>query len=154
MTFWTVSAIIKVAIICKGGGKRDYTMNKNPNMSGLKHFTAETAKQAGRNGGINSGKSKRKKKKVAEYLEILLNLDMPESDAKEQLKKLGVEDENLSMEMYIAFATLMNTAQKGTVTELEKLRDLKGETAGTDDAVETDPFSVAVIELEQGGDSE
>ena len=42
-----------------------------------------------RKGGQKSGEVRRQKKAMKETMKMLLNLDLPESDARENLKQLG-----------------------------------------------------------------
>src|SRR5690625_3014080 len=49
----------------------------------------EEAKKNGSKGGKKSGEVRRQKKAMKETMKMLLSLDMPECDGKEELKQLG-----------------------------------------------------------------
>ena len=76
---------------------------------------SERAREAGRKGGINSGKAKRKRREMRETLEILLNMPIDKGTCKdiEQLKNLKeLKGKNITAQDAIVFA-LMKTALGG-----------------------------------------
>ena len=82
----------------------------NQNLKG-----SERAREAGRKGGINSGKAKRKRREMRETLEILLNMPIDKGTCKdiEQLKNLKeLKGKNITAQDAIVFA-LMKTALGG-----------------------------------------
>ena len=52
------------------------------------------ARERGKKGGQKSGETRRQKKAMKETMKMLLSLDMPDCEGKEELKQLGLEDED------------------------------------------------------------
>lgn len=94
----------------------------------IKRLTPEEARERGRNGGIASGKAKRKKKAMKETLEVLLSLNMENGDAVD-LEKLqsfaGIRGENVNVQEAILLKQIMK-AIKGDTRAAEYIRDTSG----------------------------
>lgn len=86
----------------------------------------EKASINGRKGGIASGEAKRRKKNMKECLELLLSLDVKNPKVREQLAKLGVEDEQMTNEMAMMVSAL-NKATKGDIQAMNFVRDTSGQ---------------------------
>ena len=55
--------------------------------------TSEQASEAGKKGGVASGEARRRKKMMRQQMEILLELPIKSKRIKEQLKELGIDDD-------------------------------------------------------------
>ena len=95
----------------------------------------EEAKKNGSKGGKRSGEVRRQKKAMKETMKMLLSLDMPECDGKEELKQLGLEDEDLTLQTGI----LINQVKKALAGNLDSakfVRDTSGEYIGSEEEKE------------------
>lgn len=77
-------------------------------------------------GGKASGEARRRKKNMKECLELLLSLDVKNPKVREQLAKLGVEDEQMTNEMAMMVSAL-NKATKGDIQAMNFVRDTSGQ---------------------------
>lgn len=75
--------------------------------------SGEQAASAGRKGGINSGKSKRKKKTLAAMAQTFAALPVPDN-TKKQLTALGIENEDAVHQMALV-AAMFAAGEKGNV---------------------------------------
>lgn len=75
--------------------------------------SGEQAANAGRKGGINSGKSKRQKKTLATMAQTFAELPVPEKVQK-QLEELGVSKEDAIHQMALV-AAMFSAGEKGNV---------------------------------------
>jgi hypothetical protein len=91
-----------------------------------RELTSEEATEMGKRGGIASGKARREKKLMREQLEILLNLPIKNTKVKEQLKHLGLEDDEMTNQMALITA-MYQKALKGDVQAFNTLRDTSGQ---------------------------
>lgn len=75
------------------------------NVDNLIPFTSEQsqeeAKKNGRKGGIASGKARRKRKAIAETLNILMSQKVKEKKSKTKLKNLGISSEDQDLQMLL-----------------------------------------------------
>ena len=68
-----------------------------PNEQNLIPFNKRTEseqREQARKGGQKSGEVRRQKKAMKETMKMLLSLEMPESEGKEKLRELGIEDKD------------------------------------------------------------
>lgn len=86
----------------------------------------EEVRENGRKGGINSGETRRKKKLMKDQIELLLSLPLKDKNAKDRLKKLGIDGDNLDNQMVIIIS-MWQKALKGDVKAFNTLRDTVGE---------------------------
>lgn len=86
----------------------------------------EQAKINGRKGGKASGEARRKNKNMKECLKILLSLDVKSPKAREQLKALGIDDEEMTNQMAL-MVSMLNKALKGDKGCAEFIRDTSGQ---------------------------
>lgn len=77
-------------------------------------------------GGKASGEARRRKKNMRECLQLLLSLDVKNPKVREQLAKLGVEDEQMTNEMAMMVSAL-NKATKGDIQAMNFVRDTSGQ---------------------------
>ena len=86
----------------------------------------EQAKINGRKGGKASGEARRKNKNMKECLKMLLSLDVKSPKAREQLKALGIDDEEMTNQMAL-MVSMLNKALKGDKGCAEFIRDTSGQ---------------------------
>lgn len=96
------------------------------NLVSLADRTTEEKREIGIKGGKASGEARRRKKNMRECLELLLSLDVKNSKVREQLAKLGVEDEQMTNEMAMMVSAL-NKATKGDIQAMNFVRDTSGQ---------------------------
>ena len=77
-------------------------------------------------GGIASGKARRKKKLIKDNIELLLSLPIKSTKTKEQLKQLGIDDDEMNNQMALVIA-MYQKAMKGDVQAFNTLRDTIGQ---------------------------
>lgn len=90
--------------------------------------TKEEAKRRGRNGGIASGKARRRKRSMMEAAELLMNMPISQDSVASTLKAMGFNDEDLTNQMAVLVAMLRESLQ-GNVSAATFLRDTKGDKA-------------------------
>ena len=95
--------------------------NLRPNIT-----TTEQAQALGRKGGLASVESKKRKKTMRENAELLLSLPLQEGELKEQIKKLGLEDDEVTNQMAV-MVSLFQKALSGDVNAFNSLQATKGE---------------------------
>lgn len=92
------------------------------NIENLKSLSTEKAREIGRKGGKASVVAKRKKKFLKEQLETLMLLDLPENKLKDDMRKLGIEDADLSVQNGI-LVSLVKQALNGSIRAFQVIRD-------------------------------
>ena len=99
-----------------------------PNLENLKprELTSEEAMELGRKGGIASGKARQQKKLIKDNIELLLGLPIKSGKIKEQLKSLGIEENDMTNQMALVIA-MYQKASKGDVQAFNTLRDTIGQ---------------------------
>lgn len=98
-------------------------MANNP--QNLVNFTSATAREAGRKGAAASNEARRRKKKLKDALEIILELPVAERN-KQMLRQMGIaDDEEMNNQMLVAVAAFQK-AIKGDVRAMEFIRDTTG----------------------------
>ena len=86
----------------------------------------EKAKINGRKGGKASGEARRKNRNMKECLKMLLSLDVKSPKAREQLKALGIDNEEMTNQMAL-MVSMLNKALKGDKGCAEFIRDTSGQ---------------------------
>ena len=99
-------------------------MNKNLKPFGT--LTEEEQRKLASKGGKASVKARQQKKRMKEYINILLQLDVKNEDIKKKLAKLGIEENDMTNEMAMMTAVL-NKAMKGDMQAVNFLRDTSGQ---------------------------
>lgn len=102
-------------------------------------LSKEEAEKLGRAGGIASGKARRKKKLIKDNIELLLSLPIKSTKTKEQLKQLGIDDDEMNNQMALVIA-MYQKAMKGDVQAFNTLRDTIGQGVTNKVAVEQVPI--------------
>ncbi len=92
------------------------------NIENLKPLSTEKAREIGSKGGKASVVAKRKKKFLKEQLETLMLLDLPENKLKDDMRKLGIEDADLSVQNGI-LVSLVKQALNGSIRAFQVIRD-------------------------------
>lgn len=111
--------------------------------------TKEEARERGRNGGIASGKARRKKNSLKRAAQAVLTTSMPKQ-VKTQIEKMvgNIEDEN-DMLYTAAVAVMTKEALSGNVAAFNSLKDIVEsiENQIEQDNLEPDPLSASLEEL-------
>lgn len=90
----------------------------------LKPFNKENAAVMGTKGGKASQEARRKNKKLKKCLTMILDLE-PSEEGKQVLHELGIEDSEMTNQMYLA-VSIFNKAIQGDVKAAEFIRDTTG----------------------------
>ena len=93
--------------------------------------SVEEAREAGRKGGVASGKTRRRKKAMKQAAAMLLNMDVSSSGAfgkemKKRLAALGLDEDDVTYQDAL-LASILLEAMKGDVRAAEFMRDTAGE---------------------------
>ena len=88
-------------------------------------FTPENAAAKGSRGGVKSGQTRRKKKKLKDSLKTILELE-PSERNKQKMASLGIAEDDMTNEMLIAVAAFQKAAG-GDVRAMEFVRDMTGQ---------------------------
>ncbi len=102
-------------------------------------------------GGKKSGEVRRQKKKMKETINMLLALEMPDSEAKEQLRGLGIEDEDLNVQTQILMQQILK-AMKGNLASAEFVRSVSDEVGAIKDDTSDADRIVIVDDLDDLND--
>lgn len=87
--------------------------------------TKEEARKRGTNGGIKSGVVRRRKKAFKEAAQMLLDMPVAFPNVKEQLKNLGIENDDLTNQMAIV-VSMFKEAMAGNVKAAALFVDIVG----------------------------
>lgn len=96
------------------------------NIENLKPLSTEKAREIGRKGGKASVKAKRKKKYIKEQLEQLMLLDLHDCKLKENMRKLGIPEEELTIQNAIC-VSLVQQSLNGSIRAFSIIRDTLGQ---------------------------
>lgn len=77
-------------------------------------------------GGKKSGETRREKKRMKEYINLLLELDVKSDKMRATLSNLGIDEKDMTNEMAM-MASVMNKAMKGDMQAVNFLRDTSGQ---------------------------
>lgn len=95
-------------------------------------------------GGKKSGEVRRQRKAMKDTMKMLLNLDLPESEGKEKLKKLGIKEDELNVQTAI-LTNQVQRALKGDLDSAKFCRDTSGEYIGAEEEKEeTEHYRVSI----------
>lgn len=101
-------------------------MNGMDNLIPFDKLTEEEQRALAKKGGQASVKARKRKKNMKEALKLLLSLDVKSSKVREQLKALGIEEEDMNNEMAL-MVSMLNKALKGDKGCAEFIRDTSGQ---------------------------
>ncbi len=129
-----------------------------PNEQNLIPFNKRTKseqREYAKKGGQKSGEVRRQKKAMKETMKMLLSLEMPESEGKEKLKELGIDDEDLNVQTAILMQQI-NKALKGNLESAKFVRDVSDEVGAIKDDTDKQNRVVIVDDLEdfENGDDD
>ena len=96
------------------------------NQQNLVPLSTCKAQEIGNIGGINSGISRRNKKRIKQQFELLMSLDLQENELKEQIKSLGIPEEEINVQMALCVA-MTQQALQGNIRAFELIRDTIGQ---------------------------
>jgi len=107
-------------------------------MAGIENLkpirSEEEAREKGKNGGIKSGETRRRKRAIKESLDILLSKDFkPTSKSGKKLVKeltdIGVNPDEIDYQMVLSYAMfeVATSHGKGAVAAFNSIRDTLGE---------------------------
>ncbi|MCI9015745.1 MAG: PBSX family phage terminase large subunit [Clostridia bacterium] len=95
-------------------------------------------------GGKKSGEVRRQKKAMKDTMKMLLNLNLPESEGKEKLKEMGIEENDLNVQTAI-LTNQIQRALKGDLDSAKFCRDTSGEYIGAEEErEETENYKVLI----------
>lgn len=106
--------------------RRGDHMANEQNLWKAEDLTSEQLRDRARKGGIASAKAKKERKMIKEQLELLLSLPIKDKNLKAELKKMGVDTENVDNQMAMVIA-MWQKAIKGDVSAATFIRDTLGE---------------------------
>ena len=95
------------------------------NDGNLKRPSSEEARELGRRGGIASGIARRRRKALREAADIFLALPLPDKDEVKRLRKLGLDMDDIDVQMGIV-ARLAQMAMLGDTKAAKLLFDIVG----------------------------
>ncbi|WP_286154388.1 hypothetical protein [Thomasclavelia cocleata] len=104
-------------------------MNKKSKKN-LVPFTTNTAKEAGSKGGKASVKTRRKKKKMKQAMDLLLSLPVLEKNMS-KLNELGLSNEDADNQM-LMLTVAFQKAVSGDVKAMQFIKEITGSTATTE----------------------
>ena len=117
------------------------------NDGNLKRPSSEEARELGRRGGIASGAARRRRKALREAADIFLALPLPDKDEVKRLRKLGLDRDDIDVQMGIV-ARLAQMAMLGDTKAARLLIDIVGPEPETNylDATDDDPITQSLNE--------
>ena len=117
------------------------------NDGNLKRPSSEEARELGRRGGIASGADRRRRKALREAADIFLALPLPDKDEVKRLRKLGLDRDDIDVQMGIV-ARLAQMAMLGDTKAARLLIDIVGPEPETNylDATDDDPITQSLNE--------
>lgn len=92
----------------------------------LKKPTHEQAVERGKKGGIRSGEVRRERKKIKDYLEIILASPEYDPTLKEMMEIMNINEEDRTQAMAITLSAIIR-AKQGDMRAIEFIRDTVGE---------------------------
>lgn len=110
-------------------------MANEQNLIPFNKRTKSEQREYAKKGGQKSGEVRRQKKTMKETMKVLLSLELPESEGKENLKQLGFEQEDLNIQTGILM-NQVNRALKGDLDSAKFVRDTSGEYIGAEEEKE------------------
>lgn len=101
--------------------------NPNGNIKNLEPVrTKEEAKKRGKNGGIESGKSRRRKRAMKDATKLLLDMPIQQDSVSNALRTMGFDEKDLTNQMAMLVA-VWKSAMEGNIAAAAFLRDTAGE---------------------------
>ena len=102
-------------------------MANEQNLKPIKSLSTEEAKKRGKKGGQRSGQVRRERKRLKEYMNLLL--DLPVSDTKDfnKLSKMGIPLEEIDNKMMLVAALFKKATTHGDVAAVKEIRSIIGD---------------------------
>lgn len=98
------------------------------NVGNLKPVTSkEEARERGRKGGIQSGKTRKARKQAKECLNMILSLDVTGENNKKLLSNLGIENKEQQNIMLLMARMYMKAAATGDASAIAKILEIAGD---------------------------
>lgn len=110
-------------------------MANEKNLIPFNKRTENEQREYAKKGGKKSGEVRRTKKAMKETMKMLLNLDLPECEGKEELKQLGLQEEDLTLQTGI-LVNQVKKALSGNLDSAKFVRDTSGEYIGAEEEKE------------------
>ena len=107
-------------------------MANEKNLIPFNKRTENEQREYAKKGGKKSGEVRRTKKAMKETMKMLLNLDLPECEGKEELKQLGLQEEDLTLQTGI-LVNQVKKALSGNLDSAKFVRDTSGEYIGAEE---------------------
>ena len=101
-------------------------MANEQNLLKAENMTSAQLRERARKGGIASAKAKKERKQIKEQLEFLLSLPIKDKITKAEIRKLGIDTENIDNQMAMVIS-MWQKAVKGDVQAATFIRDSLGE---------------------------
>lgn len=103
--------------------------NANGNVQNLDPVrTKEEAKKRGKNGGIESGKARRRKRAMKDATKLLLDMPISQDSVANAMRAMGFDEKDLTNQMAM-IVSMWKEAMGGNVAAAAFLRDTAGEKA-------------------------
>ena len=102
-------------------------MANEQNLKPIKTLSTEEAKKRGRNGGKRSGEVRRERKRLKEYMLLLLDLPVYDNKDFNKLSKMGVPLESIDNKMMLAAALFKKAVTQGDVAAVKEIRNIIGD---------------------------
>lgn len=83
----------------------------------------------GRRGGLASGRVRRERKKISEYMETLLSLPISDDCFKRELGQMGVPERDMDNRMLLAASLFDKAVKKSDVSAIREIRNIIGDDA-------------------------
>ncbi len=96
------------------------------NIENLKPLSTEKAREIGSKGGKASVKARQKKKFIKEQLEQLMLLELNECKLKDNMRKLGIPEEELTIQNAMCVSLVQQTLN-GSIRAFQVIRDTLGQ---------------------------
>lgn len=128
-------------------------MPNEQNLIPLNKRTKSEQREYAKKGGKKSGEVRRQKKAMKETMKMLLSLEMPESEGKEKLRELGIDDEDLNVQTAILMQQIQK-AMKGNLDSAKFVRDVSDEIGAIKDDTDKQDRVVIIDDLEDFEDDD
>ncbi len=105
------------------------------NLIPINKRTKSEQREYQKKGGQKSGEVRRQRKAMKDTMKMLLDLKLPESDGKEKLKLMGIEEDELNIQTAILTGQVQK-ALDGNIESAKFVRDTAGEYIGAEEEKE------------------
>lgn len=103
--------------------------NPNGNVQNLDPVRSkEEAKKRGKNGGVQSGKARRRKRAMKDATKLLLDMPIQQDSIANAMRTMGIDEKDLTNQMAM-LVSMWKEAMSGNVAAAVFLRDTAGEDA-------------------------